>query len=66
VQHQGCGMHIADIVGAFIQLYGENCGATAEWKNLKNLQFGQKISVNKVGAKESVITKEISITKNES
>jgi hypothetical protein len=51
---------------ALNQVYSETQKQKAEQKDFKNLQFSQKRSTFKIGAKEDVVTKEIRAIKEES
>jgi hypothetical protein len=45
------------LLAAFYQIYNENWEQKAEQKDLKNMQFVQKRSTFKVGAKEDMLSR---------
>jgi hypothetical protein len=47
------------LLAGFSQVYSESCEQKAEWKNLKNVQFGQKGGSQKLWQKKCVVVKEI-------
>lgn len=49
-------------MGTFCQVYCDNLKRRAKQKNLKNVSLGQK-TVSKTGTKESVVVKDIRVSK---
>lgn len=47
------------LLDAFSKICSENCQPEAEWKTLKNVQFGQKRSVFKVVDKKRIVLRQL-------